>query len=74
MTTTTITWTPVAERLPKAGVYVLLAMKDGAVAVGTRDSGAFYDGPSPMWLVIGRLMDPAVTHWADLPAAPASSA
>jgi hypothetical protein len=69
MTTTTITWTPVAERLPDDDTTVLLALPDGYVTLG------WFDDNGPRWWECesGELAH-GVTHWADLPAAPAPPA
>jgi hypothetical protein len=69
MSTTTITWIPVAERLPDDDTTVLLALADGDVITGWHEGG---DSVFPReWRdVTGWQITQGVTHWADLPAAP----
>ncbi|MGL4649998.1 MAG: DUF551 domain-containing protein, partial [Caldilineaceae bacterium] len=64
MTTATITWIPVAERLPDDGITVLIALSDGDVL------SAWLDGDTQWWVEYYGSIVGEVTHWADLPAAP----
>jgi hypothetical protein len=66
MTTTTITWIPVAERLPDDDSTALLALSDCYVTFGWFDND---NGPRWWECESGELAH-GVTHWADLPAAP----
>lgn len=61
MTTETLTWIPVAERLPDDGISVLICTTGTAepVWVGYLDGGEWRDTD-------GTLV--AVTHWAEMPA------
>ncbi|WP_119154182.1 DUF551 domain-containing protein [Caldimonas tepidiphila] len=65
MTTETITWHPVAERLPDDDTTVLLAVEcdDEPTWPGFHSEGGWY-------YVSGARVAARVTHWADMPGGP----
>jgi len=59
--TTTITWTPITERLPDDESTVLLGLADGFSCEG------FLDGDQWRDVCATPLLAGEVTHWAEMP-------
>ncbi len=68
MTTSTITWNPVADGLPDPETNVLLALNNRFTCEGFLD----LDPESTVWrdVCAVELPDGAVTHWAEMPVLP----
>lgn len=64
MTTSIITWKPVAEGLPDSDMTVLAYCPESSEPVWLR----FYDGEA--WRDSDGFYAPSVTHWAELPECP----
>lgn len=65
MTTSTITWTPVADGLPDAETNVLLGLSSGFTCEGFLDCDV--DG-EPVWRdVCAVQIEDAVVAWAEMP-------
>jgi len=65
MLTETITWHPVAERLPDSDITVMLAIE----GVSEPTWPGFWDGRAWRY-VSGGIVAGRVTDWADMPAGP----
>ena len=65
MTTSTITWTPVAERLPDPETNVLLGLSSGFTCEGLL---CYDQNNDPLWHDVCAVeITDAVVAWADMP-------
>ena len=66
VTTSTITWIPVAERLPDPETNVLLGLSSGFTCEGFLDADPGSD--DPVWRDVTAMeLEDAVVAWADMP-------